>query len=153
MRPIQFVWLLLLPALGGAEIYRWVDDAGVVNYTQLSPEGIEAERIVTRGGASTVAIPTVVEVEAEDPDAGLSDEQKAMKARLEVAENARQAEIARIKQSNCNRSQRVLQKLSSKGRIRVRDAHGEEVAMPEEERQSRIIEAQRDVVSNCETTG
>jgi hypothetical protein len=47
----------------------------------------------------------------------------------------------------------VLQKLSSKGRIRVRDAHGEEVAMPEEERQSRIIEAQRDVVSNCETTG
>ena len=152
MRPIQFVWLLLLPALGGADVYRWVDDAGVVNYTQLSPEGIEAERIVTRGGAPTGAVPTVVEVTTEDPDAGLSEEQKAMKARLEVAENARQAEIARIKQSNCSRAQRVLAKLSSKGRIRVRDAHGEEVAMPEEERQSRITEAQRDVVSNCEAT-
>ena len=152
MRPIQFVWLLLLPALGGAEIYRWVDDAGVVNYTQHSPEGIEAERIVTRGGAPRVAIPTVVQAEVEDPDAGLSNEQKAMKKRLEVAENARQAEIARIKQSNCSRAQRVLEKLSAKGRIRVRDAQGEEVAMTEEERQSRIIEAQRDVVSNCEAT-
>ena len=152
MRPIQFVWLLLLPTLGGADIYRWVDDAGVVNYTQHSPEGIEAERIVTRGGAPTVAIPTVVQADVEDPDAGLSDEQKAMKKRLEVAENARQAEIARIKQSNCSRAQRVLEKLSAKGRIRVRDAQGEEVAMTEEERQSRIIEAQRDVVSNCEAT-
>ena len=152
MRPIQFVWLLLLPALGGAEIYRWVDDTGVVNYTQHSPEGIEAERIVTRGGAPTVAIPTIVEPEVEDPEAGLSDEQKAMKKRLEVAENARQAEIARIKQSNCSRAQRVLEKLSAKGRIRVRDDDGEEVAMPEEERQSRITEAQRDVVSNCEAS-
>ena len=115
-------------------------------------EGIEAQLIVTRGGAPTVAIPTVVEAEVEDPDAGLSEEQKAMKMRLEVAENARRDEIARIKQSNCSRAQRVLQKLSAKGRIRVRDDRGEEVAMPEEERQSRIVEAQRDVVSNCEAT-
>ena len=153
MRPLQFIWLLLVPALGGAEVYRWVDDTGVVNYTQHSPDGIKADRIVTSGGGATVVVPTVVETKAEDPDAHLSAEQKVMKKRLEIAESARQAEIARIKQSNCGRAQGVLQKLSSKGRIRVRDSSGEEIAMPEDERVSRIAEAQRDIVSNCEATG
>jgi hypothetical protein len=152
MRPLQFAWLLLVPALGGAEIYRWVDDTGVVNYTQHSPEGIEADRIVTRGGAATVAAPIVVQAEVVDPNAHLSAEQKAMMKRLQETENARQAEIARIKESNCGRAQGVLEKLSSKGRIRVRNANGQETAMPEDERQSRIAEAQRDIVNNCQTT-
>jgi hypothetical protein len=152
MRPLQFAWLLLVPALGGAEIYRWVDDAGVVNYTQLSPEGVAVERIVTSSGAPTVVVPITVEVKAEDPDAHLSAEQKEMMKRLQATEDARQAEIARIKESNCSRAQGVLGKLNGKGRIRVRDASGNETAMPEEERQSRISEAQRDVVSNCEAT-
>lgn len=152
MRPLQFAWLLLVPALAGAEIYRWVDDTGVVNYTQHSPDGIVAERIVTTGGATTVAAPIVVEPEVDDPNAHLSAEQKAMMKRLQETEDARQAEIARIKESNCSRAQGVLNKLSSKGRIRVRGINGQESAMPEDERQSRIAEAQRDIVSNCEVT-
>ena len=152
MRPLQFSWLLLVPALAGADIYRWVDDDGIVNYTQHSPEGVVAERIVTTGGAPTVVAPIVVEPEIADPNGHLSAEQKAMKKRLEETEDARQAEIARIKESNCSRAQDVLDKLSSRGRIRVRDANGQETAMSEDERQFRIAEAQRDVVSKCETT-
>ena len=68
----------------------------VANYTQHSPDGIKADRIVTHGGGATVAVPTVVETKAEDPDAHLSAEQKVMKKRLEIAESARQAEIARM---------------------------------------------------------
>ena len=153
MRPLQFAWLLLVPALGGAEIYRWVDDAGVVNYTQLSPEGVAAERIVTSSGAPTVAAPIKVEAKVEDPNAHLSAEQKEMMKRLQATEDARQAEIARIKDSNCTRAQGVLGKLTGKGRIRLRDDSGNETAMSEEERQSRIADAQRDIVSNCEITG
>ena len=129
-----------------------MDDNGVVNYTQHSPEGIVAERIVTTGGAPTVAAPIVVEPVVTDPNAHLSAEHKAMKKRLQETEDARQAEIARIKESNCSRAQGVFDKLSSRGRIRVRDADGQETAMSEDERQSRIAEAQRDIVSNCETT-
>ena len=153
MRPLQFAWLLLVPALGGAEIYRWVDDAGVVNYTQRSPEGVAAEQIVTSSGAPTIVAPIKVEAKVEDPNAHLSAEQKEMMKRLQATEDARQDEIARIKESNCTRAQGVLGKLNANGRIRVRDASGNETAMPEEERQSRIGEAQRDVVSNCEATG
>ena len=152
MRPLQFAWLLLVPALGGADIYRWVDDSGVVNYTQHSPEGFAVERIVTTTGAPTVVVPDVVQPEAEDPNAHLSAEQKVMMKRLQETEDARQAEIARIKESNCSRAQGVLERLSGKGRIRLRDANGNETAMPEDERQSRISEAQRDIVSNCEAT-
>lgn len=145
--------LLLAPTLTGAEIYRWVDDDGVVNYTQQQPEGIPSERIVTRG-ASTVAVHEEPKLAVpKDPNANLSSQQQAMLKRLEEAEDARQAEIARIKQSNCDRAQAVLERLSSKGRIRVRDNDGNETAMPEEERQQRISEAQRDIVANCEATG
>ena len=33
---------LLLPLLMGTEVYRWVDENGVVNYTQTKPRGVEA---------------------------------------------------------------------------------------------------------------
>ena len=84
MRPVHIIWLLLLPALCGAEIYRWVDENGVVNYTQRSPEGVEAERIVTRGGAPTVAEAAVAEPAVEaSPEPELSPEQQAMMQKLQ----------------------------------------------------------------------
>jgi hypothetical protein len=155
MRPVNLLWLLLVPALTGAEIYRWVDENGVVNYTQRSPDGVEAQRIVTRSGAPSVAVAVEVTPEpevAEDPNANLSPEQQAMLEKLEKAEEERQAEIARIMQSNCDRAQKVLDRLSAKGRIRVRDENGNETAMTEVERESRISQAQRDVVQFCVST-
>ena len=91
-----------------------------------------------------------METAAEDK---LSPEQEAMLKKLEVVEQARQDEIARIKQSNCERATGVLAKLTSKGRIRLRDDNGQETAMTEDERESRIADAQRDMVQNCEATG
>lgn len=146
-------WVLLVPLLMGAEIYRWVDENGVVNYTQQSPDGVPAERIVTRSGAPSVAVSMVPEAPVADaPDQALSPQQRAELEKLQTIEKARQEEIARIKQSNCDRATSVLERLSSKGRIRVRDNDGQESAMPEEERQSRIADAQRDIVNNCPTT-
>ena len=68
---------------------------------------------------------------------------------LKKTEEARKEEIARIREANCTRSKDVLERLSSAGRIRVKGPDGQEVKMPEEERQSRIEEAQRGIVANC----
>ena len=68
---------------------------------------------------------------------------------LKKTEPARKEEIARIREANCARSQGVLDRLSNSGRVRVKGPDGQEVMMSEEERQSRIEEAQRGIVANC----
>ena len=68
---------------------------------------------------------------------------------LRAAEAARQAELEKIRQSNCAAAQALLGGLTSRGRIRVRDDDGQEQVMAEEERQQRISDAQQAIAENC----
>ncbi len=154
------LWKLLpvlgaLPLLMGAEVYRWVDENGVVNYTQLAPEGVEAERVRPDTGQRIAARPsepaTTPAAESAEPE--LSEAQQRMLSKLQAAEQARQEEVARIKQANCERARAVLERLSVHGRVRVRGEDGQERVMPEDERQQRIDEAQQGVAANCNDVG
>jgi hypothetical protein len=134
-------------------IYRWVDENGVVNYTQQKPRDTDSEAITTRGGPHAVAKQSAAAQPApvSDPSTGepLSPEQKKMLQGLRNAEQARQDEIAKIKAQNCQQSRDVLARLSVKSRIRVRGDDGEYRIMPEDERQQRIDEAQKNVALYC----
>lgn len=132
------------------EIYRWIDETGVVNYTQQKPRGTESEAIVTGGGSTTRTVQ-----EAPEPVASvatgepLSAEQEKMLEGLRAAEQVRQTEIAKIKQDNCQQSRDVLSRLTLKNRIRVRGEDGEYSVMPENERQDRISKAQENIARYC----
>lgn len=134
------------------EIYRWVDETGVVNYTQQKPRGTESEAIVTGGGSSST---TRAVKEAPEPVTSmatgepLSAEQEKMLEGLRAAEQVRQTEIAKIKQDNCQQSRDVLSRLTLKNRIRVRGENGEYSVMPEDERQDRINKAQENIARYC----
>jgi hypothetical protein len=152
--------LCCLPALMGASVYRWVDDKGVVNYTQQKPPGVRAELIEASSGMTVREAAADAAPPAGDPapagasgapatGTNLSEAQREALTGLEAAEQARRQEIAQLRQANCERARGVLERLSTGGRLRVRDAQGNEVAMSEEERQQRIAEAQRGVVENC----
>jgi hypothetical protein len=143
-----------LPLLTAADIYRWVDADGVVNYTQQKPRGIDAELVsgpanpradVTR--APQAERPTVLSGSAAQP--ALNEDQQGMLRDLQAAEEARQQEVARVREDNCTRARSVLTRLTAKGRIRVRGEDGEYQIMNEEERQSRISEAQEGIALNC----
>jgi Domain of unknown function (DUF4124) len=140
--------LFALPLLMGADIYRYVDANGVVNYVQQLPYGVTGERIHTVAGAPTVTEAAVAEA-PESAESPLDPQQQAMLDELKKADQARRDEIARIREANCTRSREVLERLSYSGRIRVTDPDGQERAMPEDERESRIEEAQRGIVTNC----
>jgi hypothetical protein len=143
---------VILPLLMGAEIYRWVDRDGVINYTEREPIGIKSERIRVREGGPTQSIPVSAPPPVENEQPALSESQREMLDDLRDAEDAREAELARIKDANCERSRQVLDNLSSRGRVRIRDDEtGEETMMPEEERQRRIKEAQDGIVANCDS--
>ena len=68
MRKLIEIGLLVvsLPLLMGAEVYRWTDPNGVVNFTQLKPRGVQAEHITTGAGG-----PMVI-AEATDQLAGMA---------------------------------------------------------------------------------
>ncbi len=150
--------LLMLPLLAGAdEVYRYVDADGVVTYTEQLPYGVKGERIQTKTGPSSQTVASVATSEQPAAPANnemaLSDEQRAMLDQLRQAEQARKDEIAKIRAANCERSRGVLERLSTRGRIRVRnDDSGDERAMPDDERQRRIHEAQQGIVANCDPT-
>lgn len=150
--------LLALPCLMGAEIYRWVDENGVVNYTQQRPSNVnvdvDVEQITTRTGARRVvseipATPAPAPTVGENQQGDLTDDQQAMLERLRNAEAVRQDQVAEIRTSNCKQARTMLQDLQARGRVRVRDGDSVRI-MDEDERQQRISEAQEGVTVNCE---
>ena len=140
-----FFLILCLPLLMGAEVYRWVDDNGVVNYSQNKPQGVDVQQIITRSGG-----PSIVS-DASDP-AGtgeLTAAQRRMRNELDAAENQRRQEMAQIKQENCTLARDTLDKLTVRNRVTETDASGTKRVLPEEERQERIKQAQDAIVENC----
>ena len=145
-----------LPLLTAADIYRWVDANGVVNYTQQKPRGVDAELVSETSSTRPAAAQTAQAASpTAQPESGsqpaLNEDQQNMLRGLEEAEAARQQELARVRDDNCTRARSVLTRLTAKGRIRVRDKQGEYRIMNEEERQSRISEAQQGIALNCES--
>ena len=142
--------VLVLPGLMGAEVYRWVDENGVVNYTQQPPRGVESQQVATRLGAPSV-VSTVPATTAPDTNqqADLTEDQQAMLEDLRQAEITRQEEVTKIRTSNCGQARTMLERLQASGRVRVRDGNSERV-MGEDERQQRISDAQEGVAINCD---
>lgn len=156
MRKLVKIGLLItcLPILMGAEIYRWVDLDGIVNFTQLKPRGVPAQQIIT--GTNTTVVNEAIDPLVGEPlggqssdGTGLTPEQQQMLEDLEAAEQVRQDEIAKIKKASCSKSRNLLGRLSRTSRIRVRDSDGSERVMGEDERQQRITDAQRGISENC----
>jgi hypothetical protein len=145
--------LLMLASLSVSadEIYRWVDENGVVNYTQQKPRNAEAETIVTTSSSSRSANDTSAPKPVASASIGqpMSAEQERMLEGLRAAERTRQEEIAKIKEQNCQQSRDVLSRLTLKDRIRVKGADGEYTIMREDERQERISKAQENIALYC----
>ena len=153
-RFIYSILVLLWTASAAAEeIYRWVDAAGVVNYTQQKPRDLQSEKVSTTQGATRVVndSPAAPSTEALPPtDARLSDSQQAMLENLQAAERARQDEITKIRVDNCEKSRALLTRLSVNARVRINDDSGQQRMMGEDERQERIGEAQVGIAQNCD---
>jgi hypothetical protein len=132
------------------EIYRWVDESGVVNYTQQKPRGTDVETIATdSGGPRVVEEPITPPLQSSATGQPLNEEQQKMLEGLQAEERNRQNEIARIKEQNCQQSRDVLSRLTIKSRIRIKGEDGEYTVMGEDERQDRIAEAQEGIALYC----
>jgi len=135
-----------------APYYTWVDENGVVNYSQGEPKGVKA-RLVSRGyrfGERIVEEP--VDQPAPTPPVNIvtNDEDPA------AAENQAEAdfeetmkEIRRVKLANCEGARASLKRYMNRGRIRLQGADGEYRILSGEERQANIRRFQSDISENC----
>jgi hypothetical protein len=154
---ISVLILLLLSAntYSQEDYYVWIDENGITNYAQKSPEGLNAEHVTSarRFGDSTFPtneLPTVpsrgsrpgappepISTEV-DPDQ-LIAEQKAAIA----------AQIAQQKRSNCEIGKKNLTNLEMFKRIRVKAEDGTETVLSDAEKAERTATARQVIRENC----
>lgn len=170
---LAFAAVLTVSSVHAAEkIYRWVDAAGVVHYTQVAPREGEWERVTPgvhaarrtptldnprargpAGAASSSASPAPQNSGAQDEPPQLSEQQQAMQQRLEDQATERLAELEQTRRENCEKAREQFQQVTTYARIRVEKEGGGTRVLGEEERQQRIAEARKAIVLNCDDEG
>lgn len=139
MKRTLFTTALLLALAGtvsAAEYYKWVDADGITRYAAKPPAGVtNAQRVTTYGGS--------VPVNTESTDANTDE----TKHRQQVEEKAKQLEQQEKEQ--CDKVASQLATLKERGRVRMRDAEGNERVLTEEEHAAKIIELEKYTQDMC----
>ncbi len=136
--------LILIAGPLTAETYKWVNEDGVVTYSQTPPPGQSAERIKLREAA---------------PGSGSSSQDRLNRLRQQLADSAEDRELNKqkkqeeeaadkIKQQNCEAARSNLRKLDSLGN-RLYQTGGEYRRLSEEERQDLMQQEREHIKNNC----
>ncbi len=107
---------LALPA--HAEVYRWVDDDGVTQYSAHPPPDVDAERIDTAAGI------------AEDPDPPAEDEEE-----LAASPNDEADDEPETVDEYCEQAREEFELLQSDHDLQVEGEGGELRALDDEQRE------------------
>ena len=131
------------------EYYTWVDEDGVVNYSEHNPQGFDA-RFITRSQRFGYQSDEPLEQEApEQTAAPAADEERDIDVEIATQKARIDKEIAAAKKSNCNIGKLNLAQLQNYNRIKVQDDDGQVRVLSEEEKQSRIDRAKTTISENC----
>jgi hypothetical protein len=125
--------------------YQWVDQNGIVSYSQIPPPSLQAE---------TVDIKPTAPASTSDGKDGLhrlrqrlEDDREDRKLAQETARKARQA--AEIKQQTCAAARSNLQKLLNLGNRMLKTSDGNYLRLSENERQIRIQTTRSQIEAHC----
>ena len=134
---------LLIPSLSTAEIYKWVDDDGKTNYTQLPPPpGYESEMVREASSPAVAPAPPATELQER-----YEEQQKDRENDAAVA--GQEKKNADIRKLNCDAATRNQASLELGGNRLYETADGEYLRLTEEERQQRIDQAKEQIKKYC----
>lgn len=155
-----FLFLCLaLPASAGSAlaadmIYRWVDAAGVVHFSNQPPPGVAAT-IVTTGNPPAARPPATEPA----PEAQQEAQQEAGEEELSYAEQRRRERAERRQRSSeeqrridgqCEIMRRQLAWVEPNPRVLVNDEQGNPRRLNDDEREDLINEARSFIAENCD---
>lgn len=143
----------LVAAPAGAQLYKWTDANGRVQYSDKPPPAGQKATQVSKSGVSTVS-PGTASSAAAGPKTAAEMEQEYRKRRAEDEEAAKKSEKLaaenRIKQENCNRAKGALAGLEAGGRqVRIDPATGERVFLDDDQIAQEAARARQGVSEWC----
>lgn len=145
--------VLLLVCLFGAspwafaeKIYKWVDSDGNVHYS-AQPGGKQAQELKIHTLPAPPAAPAATPAESPQPSFVESYE-KEQKEKAAAAEKA--AKEKEVRDKNCEIVRKHMISLQLGGRLYEIDENGERKFLSDEEIQSRLEQAKKDVAKWCQ---
>ena len=143
---------VLFATAAAAQQYKWVDQNGKVQYGDVPPPGVKAQRLKPPPGGSAPA-PSAAAKKGEKGEKPLSPE-AAFRKRQEDAEKDRQKEAqaeqeASAKRENCARAQESLRTLESGQRIQRTDSKGERYYLEDAQIAQEAARARQIAQQNC----
>ncbi|MGH8489346.1 MAG: DUF4124 domain-containing protein [Gammaproteobacteria bacterium] len=126
-----------------AEMYKWVDDQGQVQYSQSPPPGRPAQTIKSPPKADSKSARETLEQQLKDAEIRSDKRQEQaetdQKTKEEAGERKAACEAARDKLTRLEANPRILRVEKDESRTRL----------SEEERQAAIVEARTQVEKHC----
>lgn len=144
----------LVASPASAQLYKWTDANGRVQYSDKPPPPGRTGEKLTSSAVSTVSGGTSSGGTGASAPKSLSEQEQEFRKRRaeqdEAQKKAQQvAEEQRSKQAACQQSQRQLTALQSGQRMTTLDANGERRFMEEADIQQAIQRTQADVQKYC----
>jgi hypothetical protein len=142
---IVFTFLALTNTAAGAAMYKWTDADGSTQYGQYPPAGVQAERVHVSSQPASQPQP------APSPQQRLKElEQQQEKQTEKEAEATAEKQKAETIKKNCEIAKNNLAGLQMGGHRLTRLSDGSYTRLSEEERLSRIAEAEKHIEEYCQ---
>ena len=155
----RLIAILLALAFSGAataQLYKWTDQNGRVQYGDTPPAdaaNVTHLRAPSPGSASAPAAAPEAKKDAAGKDKPLTPEQAFQKRQQERAQAEQKAAQehaeAQEKRANCDSAQASLRQLQSGQRLSSVNAAGERVYLDDEQRNGQIARQQKAVADWC----
>ena len=129
------------------EVYRWVDENGVVHFGDRAPEKGDAEKVSIQPSSGAGSAP------ASDPASPYTEPTQPSYAQQLRDERAallkEKAETAEITSEICQQARDVITQLEPSPRVNVTHEDGTVTRMDDNDRLERLAEAKAFVSENC----
>lgn len=151
---ITLAWVPFTTA--AEEVYRWVDENGVVHFGDRAPQQGEVEKVAIQPSSGVHASPTS---EPAIPKPAIPDEEQKTDPQLSVAQQRRDAravikqentESAEATSRNCTQARDVVAQLEPSPRVNVTHEDGTVTRMDDNDRLEKLNEAKAFVADNCD---
>jgi hypothetical protein len=147
--------LLLLIGLAAAttavaQQFKWVDKDGRLQYGDVPPPGVKAQRLRPPPPGSAPAPSSAAKKDGEkalSPEAAFRKRQQEREA--EDKKSAQASADAELKRQNCEAAQGALRTITSGQRMSTTNAQGERVFLDDAQIAAERVRAEQAVASNC----
>jgi hypothetical protein len=146
LRRLAWSILLIIPIGAMADIYRSVDENGVVNYSDL-PTGADAERIAV---SARPAVAAAQPADPADSDAESSDTDADATVYAEIPREPTPEEVAADRARNCEYSRQMLESYTTSHRLYRQGPDGEREYLSDAEIDAARARAESNVAAWCD---